>query len=152
MKVLEASGLVVRHSVGRAHLYRTNQESHLFIALRGLFRRERDGRDDLLSELKSAFGKEAVSITLFGSYAGGTAGPRSDLDIFIVTSNPHSSEKIAHRLGARFLRRYGLRLSAKILTPAELRRKKNVPFIKTARKEGLVIAGRSLDEVVLSGD
>jgi len=152
MKVLVASGFVIRSSVGRAHLYRTNRESYLFDTLQELFRRERDEHDDLVNELKTAFDGEVVSITLFGSYARGTAGPFSDLDVLVITSDPESSEESAHSLETRFLRKYGLRLSAKILTPRELNRKRDAPFIKTARREGVLIEGKSLEEVIVSGD
>ncbi len=152
MKTLVASGFVVRSSVGRAHLYRTNRESYLFSTLQELFRRERGVHDDLVSELKSAFNEGVVSITLFGSYARGTASPQSDIDVLVVTRDAGSSEESAHRLETRFLRRYGLRLSAKILTPKELSRKRDAPFIRTARREGVAIAGKSLDEVMGIGD
>ncbi len=151
MKVLVAKGLINRKTVGRAHLYRTNQDSYLFGTLQRLFREERDVNQGLTGELKSAFGKESVSVTLFGSFARGTAGPQSDVDVLVITSSPESTAETAHRLGMRFLRRYGLRLSAKILTPRELRRKKDSPFILKARREGVVIDGKTLEEVIRIG-
>jgi predicted nucleotidyltransferase len=151
MRVFVASGLAVRRSVGRAHLYRTNRESYLFSTLQNLFLRERRVHDGLVSELRTAFGEEVISIILFGSYAKGTANPKSDIDVLVVSLDVGSSEDSAHSLGARFLRRYSLRLSAKVITPKELGMKRNAPFIRAARDEGLVIAGKPLDEVMRSG-
>ena len=91
-------------------------------------------------------------LSLFGSVLREDFGPESDIDVLVVTRDAGSSEESAHRLETRLLRRYGLRLSAKILTPKELGRKRDAPFIRTARREGVVIAGKSLDEVMGIGD
>jgi predicted nucleotidyltransferase/biotin operon repressor len=151
MRAFVAGGLAVRTTVGRAHLFRTNQESYLFKALRSLFRREREMRDDMLDELRTALGKGAVSVVLFGSYARGTEDPKSDFDAIVVSTDVASTEESVQNLGARFLRRYGVRLSAKVLAPEELRQKRNAPYIRSAREEGIVIAGKTLLEAMKGG-
>lgn len=152
MRAFVANGLAVRITVGRAHLFRANRESYLFGAIQGLFRKERRVPDDMVNELKAAFGGEAISVILFGSYARGDENPKSDIDVILVSTDLASSEGSVHALGARFLRRYGVRLSAKVLTPEELRKKWNAPYVKAARLEGLVIAGKPLPEAMKDGD
>lgn len=151
MKILVASGFVSRRSVGKAHLFRANRESYLYRIMETLFREERDVHEELGEELRSAFREVASSITVFGSYARGKAGLESDLDVVLIARDPKSAEERAQELGQHFLRKYALRLSAKVLSAADLRRKRSVPFIRAARRQGVVIMGPSLDEVIVSG-
>jgi len=152
MRIFVSSGLAVRSTVGRAHLFKANKESYLFGAIQGLFRKERRLHDDMVNELRATFGGEAISVVLFGSYARGDENPKSDIDVIVVSTDLASSEGSVQELGARFIRRYGVRLSAKVLAPDDLKKKWNSPYVKAARREGLVIAGKPLPEAMKGGD
>ncbi len=80
-----------------------------------------DQRDleDLAQRLRREYG--ALRIFLYGSYADGTAGPDSDLDLLIISP---ARESFYRRMAAvrRLLRgtRYGGSVSPIVLTPGEL--------------------------------
>ena len=44
-------------------------------------------KDKIVKDIKKLFGKELVSIVLFGSYASGKQKRSSDIDIFVVADN-----------------------------------------------------------------
>ena len=146
--ILVAQGLALRRTIGRAHVFQANRESYLFGLLGDLLRSEDRVREEMLERARAALGKGALSLVLFGSHARGTAGPSSDLDLLVVTEDPEAMEERLDELEALFLRRYGLHVDAKVLTPRELRARASLPYLRAARAEGLVVGGRPLDEVI----
>ncbi len=149
--ILVSRGLARRRTVGRAHVFQANRDSYLFGLLEDLLRSEGRVREEMLERARGAVGDGALSLVLFGSHARGTAGPSSDLDLLVVTADPRAMEARLDALEALFLRRYGLHVDAKVLTPRELRNRSSLPYVRAARAEGVLLAGRSLDEVVGRG-
>ena len=149
--ILVAAGLARRRSIGRAYVFQANRDSYLFPILKQLVESGDRIRNGLLEEARSALGGDAVSIILFGSYGRGTPGPSSDVDLLVVTDRPAAMEERVDGLEASFLRRYGLHVDAKVLTPRQLRARSSLPYIRAARREGVTLAGRSLDEVIGRG-
>ncbi|HYM40601.1 MAG TPA: nucleotidyltransferase domain-containing protein [Thermoplasmata archaeon] len=151
LRILAASGLAHRRTIGRAYVFQANRDSYLFSILDNLLRSEDRIRKELLKKVRSTLGDGAVSVVLFGSYARGTPGPSSDLDLLVVTEDPKSMGGRLDKLEALFLRRYGLHVDAKVLTPQELRARASLPYVRAARAEGIAVGGRSLEEVIGHG-
>ena len=149
--VLVSRGLAGRRTIGRAYGFQANRDSYLFGLLGDLLRSEDRTREEMLERARASLGKGALSLVLFGSHARGTAGPASDLDLLVVTEDPGAMEARVDELEALFLRRYGLHVDAKVLTPRELRDRASLPYVRAARAEGFVVAGRPLDEVIGRG-
>lgn len=147
---LAGLGVVQRRRAGRAILHQLDRENLLVqsIVLPAL---EAEARleEDLVHELRQAFGAVAISVVLFGSVARGQAGPGSDIDVLVVTADRESAARadhLAEDAGIRFFRRYGMPLSV-IVTPRDALPAEPGAFLARARDEGLLVSGRSLDEV-----
>jgi len=149
--VLVSSGLARQRAIGRAYAFQANRDSYLFAILDDILASEDRIREELLQKARSTLGRRALSIVLFGSYARGTAGSSSDLDLLVVTEGPEEMRERVDKLEALFLRRYGLHVDAKILTPRELRAGASLPYIRAARAGGIVVGGKPLDEVIGRG-
>lgn len=83
-------------------------------------------------------------IILFGSYARGTAGPDSDVDLLVVKSvvGPKQQERLNIRLA---LRGIGLAKDVIVVTPEEVERDKDLvgTIIRPALREGKVLYERT---------
>jgi len=84
-------------------------------------------------------------IILFGSYARGTAGLDSDVDLLVVKSvvGPKQQERLNIRLA---LRGIGLAKDVIVVTPEEVERDKDLvgTIIRPALREGKVLYERTL--------
>ncbi len=148
LEILVSRGLAGRRTIGRAYVFQANRESYLFGLLGDLLRSEDRAREEMLQRVRASLGKGTVSVVLFGSHARGTAGPASDLDLLVVAGDAGAIEARVDELEALFLRRYGLHVDAKVLTPRELRDRATLPYLRAARDEGVLLAGQPLDEVI----
>ncbi|HEX9339708.1 MAG TPA: nucleotidyltransferase domain-containing protein [Thermoplasmata archaeon] len=151
LRILVSSGLARQRAIGRAYVFQVNRDSYLFAILDNLLRSEDRIREEILEMARSTLGEGVVSIVLFGSYARGTPGPSSDLDLLVVTEDPKKIGERLDKLEALFLRRYGLHVDAKVLTPRELRARASLPYIRMARSEGIVVGGKPLEQVIGRG-
>jgi predicted nucleotidyltransferase len=95
--------------------------------------------EEAARRLREAFDLEALY--LFGSHARGTAGPRSDLDLLVVarTSLP-PLERIGRVL--ELLADAPLPVEAIVLTPEELRERRDLPFLQGVLREAKPIYER----------
>lgn len=150
LKALVAEGLVDQRAAGRAHAYQVNRESYLHGVLRTLFQAERRMNRQLVDSIRSALEGGTIAVVLYGSRARGIAGRGSDFDLMVITRDREKAEGALARLQLRLARRYGVRIDARILTPSELRAKRNVPYVRAALEEGLLLCGKPLDRVVTS--
>ena len=147
-RILVDDGLAFKRRIGRADVFQANKEHFLFERLRGLFAVERELPDRIAEDLRSEFGEISASVVIFGSYSRGTADRRSDLDVLVVTRNRQLVEQRIAGLETDFLRRYGVPLSVKVLSPSELRKKPLPPYLRTAMMEGILISGDSIRKVM----
>jgi len=79
-------------------------------------------------------------IILFGSYARGTAGPESDIDLLVIM--PVTGSKRAKQVEARVaLREFDVPKDIIIATPDEVARRSNIvgTLIRPALREGKVL-------------
>jgi len=76
---------------------------------------------------------------LFGSYARGTATPRSDVDLFFVEETTDPFLKRVDRYFDGLVDRLGVAVEILVYTPLEFERIRERPFLKRALEEGVVL-------------
>ena len=88
---------------------------------------------------------EIKLVILYGSYARGDFGPKSDLDLFILTSKSDSIEKI-HNAIIRIEEKIGKSLQPTIRTEEEFR-KTDSGLLQNLRREGKILFLRNFYEI-----
>lgn len=141
------SGLAQQKSIGRANVYRSNEESYLFKAVQDWVGVERGLQDEILSSLRSRLRDVASSVIIFGSYVQGTPNKRSDLDLLIVAKDIEKVEERLAALQGSFVRRYALRISPKVFTEEQLAKKASARYLKEASEQGIVVVGEPIELV-----
>ena len=145
-------GAVRQRRVGRAYQYslsRDNAAVKTIIA--PCIKAEAALIDDLKKNLTSQFGKNAVSLTLYGSLASGMEKRGSDIDVLAVANDDRTKlglEEKAAALVPFYRERYNTLLSLHCFTLKELKKKKNSPLIKSVIQEGVLISGKPLGELM----
>lgn len=148
MRILVDDGLVWKRRIGSADVFRTNKEHFLYEPLRNLFTMERRLPDMIVKDLRSMLGDSILSIVVFGSYARGNAGRRSDFDVLVVAKDPNKASRNLPRLETNFLLKYQVPLSVKVLSPSDLRKRPLPSYIQAASEEGILLFGDSLKKVM----
>lgn len=145
-------GAVRQRRVGNAYQYSLSKGS-IFVdkiitpcieAEAGLF-------DDLKREIAALFGKDAISIILYGSLVRGEEKKGSDIDVIAVVKDEKKKavmEGKAESTAPYFNERYNALLSVHCFTVDEFRARKNLTMIKSVIKEGIVLSGKSLGELL----
>jgi len=140
---LEAFDVVRRRRIGRALAVRANPDSALFAAAQELFDRE----EDLGARFRKAVQRwcarqDVESAELFGSAARGELGPRSDVDLLIVSRTPKAALDALGDLEAETRRLLGRPLSPLVLRPEEFRRARTSSLRVSLRREGIPLYAR----------
>jgi predicted nucleotidyltransferase len=97
-------------------------------------------------DLRAAFGEDAVSIVLFGSYARGEQDTASDVDVVLVGRDADAKAALDaehDRQGSWFARRYGAPLSPLIYDLAEAADlwRRAPALLASLNEDGLVVSG-----------
>lgn len=152
LKALEATGVVTREDIGRAHVYALNRDHYLVPALQGLV--QEAGRDEeiILEAMRSVapVGAQPNSIIVFGSVARGEEAAESDLDILIVVGRAENLAAWRDErpvVEDRLSRTLGRRVELALATPPDPAEADN-PFWQNVRKDGRVLSGASIEQVV----
>jgi predicted nucleotidyltransferase len=144
-------GVVSRRRVGRAILHELQRDSVLVGEMVApVMDAERRLREMLEQDLRETFADDALSVVLFGSALSWAGAPGGDIDVLLVAEDTASAdrvEQIAEDAGPRYFRRYGRPLSAIVKTPAALSGER-APFVKSALRDGVAVAGTPLAEIV----
>lgn len=136
-------------TIGKAHLWKVNHKSYAFGALSELIRGV-SGIQEPIEELKKILLKNLPKtlikrIVLFGSIAKGSERTNSDIDIFVLTRDKQSKEKLEpsiEKLSNICFEMYGNRLAPYILTDQELKQKKNLKIISEIKKGIEIYSGK----------
>lgn len=141
-------GLVDVRTVGRANVYSVNSGHYIVKQLNTLFNKEERAREELEKVLKNTFQNDdaILSLSIFGSVARGQEEPTSDIDVFILTRDKESTRQKIEKISEKVMERFGNALSEYILTPEELREKRDSQVIKRITSEGILIIGEHLGE------
>jgi predicted nucleotidyltransferase len=139
---LESFDLITGQKKGNQLYYTVNTSHFLYTDLQKIVLKT-EGIAGIIKEALS--GKEISCMFIYGSYAKGTAGAKSDIDLFIVGDVDedqlipviHSCEQAA-----------GREINYTIMTPAELKtRKKNKdPFVKNVMQEAKILISGTCDD------
>ncbi len=148
IRPLVEAGLAYEKRIGKSNVYWANKDSYLFKTFHRWFSAEDRIQQEVIETLQSKLEDIVVSATVFGSFAKGSAGPSSDLDLLIVARDRAEAEKRLASLAVVFARRYGIRISPKVVSESELKRKASLPYVKAAMTEGVLIAGKPLGRVL----
>ncbi len=92
-------------------------------------------------EIRTLYGKQLVSLILYGSYSEGRANETSDIDILVVLSalqSPYTEIRRMSDIKYRLLEKYEKIIST-VPTTIELFNKMEVPLYKIIKKYGIEI-------------
>ncbi len=141
---LREHGLVVRRTVGPAHLWRFRRDAALAEPLRELFEREHGLDQEIRKTLTAGLRRipRVQRAVLFGSRARGDANATSDIDLLVIVT--HERHKRAFDaafpdLRTRIEERFGAHLQPVVYSQEEARRKRDHPLLRAAENEGVVL-------------
>lgn len=142
----ERLGLVSRRTVGRAHLWKFDEEHVLGEPIRSLFTFESElpnrFQRDLEKELR---GLPIRSARLFGSVARGTETNDSDVDLYLELGASGSEEELQRALTGvmlRFIRKYGTVISPFIHSKRDVKKPSNPALLSEIREQGISLIGQ----------
>ena len=138
LRDLRKTNVFVYKRIGKTHSYKCNDGSVHFPILERLFGQERELWDSLVETLKEKLNGSGTCI-LFGSFAKGKEEFDSDLDLLMVARDKSAAEELLAELAEDLRIRYSIVISPVVLTQDEMDEKKDLPFIKKALSEGIVI-------------
>lgn len=147
-------GLIVSRRAGGALLYRANPDHWLVQELLGpLFSKERGALQALGVFLLKRLNIPGASLILFGSVGRGEERPDSDIDLLVVLPDGRRKQEIEAKVldvAPVVSRVFGNRLAPVILTRTEFRDRlrRRERWVRAVLKEGQVIAGKPLTELV----
>lgn len=143
LRVLEAYDLVFSRPAGRSRLWVLNREHAFITPLKSLLSVREDFQaafvDALRSDLDRTSFEKIREITLFGSVARGQDRHGSDIDVFVVVSDPRIVEKIREtclEISVRLMDRFGKVVMPLVWSPIEVK-EKNPSLLRNIRREGI---------------
>jgi len=147
-------GLLRRSQAGRSYLFSLNEEHFLIPHLKPLFQLETNLFEYLGSWILSRVPVKPVSLILYGSVARGDERADSDIDLLFVYSKLKSPDKMLvelHEALADGPQVFGNRFAPLVVSRADFKTalKKRDSFYRQIMKEGKVIAGLPLTELLL---
>lgn len=156
LKFLVAQGVLTETVVGRSHLYRIHRD-HILVqeVFLPLFRFQEDLFTNLGKDLMRSLKPKPITIILYGSVARGEEKPNSDLDLFLIYKEPTGSGPVSENnlMMEKITRKYGnvVTLRRGVLSEVKERHLARDELIRNIFKEGIVLAGLSLVEVLEYG-
>jgi len=133
---LEDIGLLISTKKGNLKYYSTNKKNPIYVELTNIFLKT-GGVWRTLSENINLLGNIEIAF-IYGSFATGNAGSKSDIDLFII-GQVHENELI--RCIERLEKEFSREINYVIFTPSEFsqRIENNDPFIKNVLNEKRVM-------------
>ncbi len=154
LTALETLSVVQRQRGGRDHLFSLNRE-HLLVqsVLLPALNAERDFHKTMFALIAKACRKQCVSVVVFGSVARREETVESDLDVCLIVENTSRGAVAQERLNEiapQAHHRFGVKLAPLVMTQREFIRKAKhkLPPVKDIVKEGVVIMGKSITEML----
>ena len=152
MRRLLDHGLVGRRTVGRAHQWDLNTKHFLVGPLQSLVK-----VDDALAALEAIVtstlkaARDVEKVVLFGSVARGEERPNSDVDLLVIVASQGAKRHLLPlmaRLRLRLEATFTNPLAEIIYSRAEYARKRHLPAVRNAEREGIVLWERPREGVV----
>lgn len=145
LRALAGLGVLARREVGRQVFYSADRASPIFEELAGLLRKTA-GLGDRLREALTPLSKKIKAAFVYGSMAGGTAAPHSDIDVMVV--GDASFSEVARALHPQQAA-LGREINATVMKAAEFRSKwrSRDGFVQSIMKGPKIWLIRSTDEL-----
>jgi predicted nucleotidyltransferase len=159
LRTLQKEGLLTLRTMGKAHVYRLNEDSFLVSnLLKPLFIKEDNILDTVITLIKrkvssSKEKKDILSVALFGSAGTGQECPTSDIDLAVVVENAKIKpivENLFREVDEKVSKQFGNTLSPYVNTRNELKAKynKGMVVIKNILKTYKLIYGERLEKLL----
>jgi len=152
LRELVNNGILLLMNMGKSYLYRLDTGNYLSKILITLFNQERLALKSYLDEALGEIRPLLVSAILFGSVARGDEVPYSGVDLLLIAKTDEAVREAREKLARKkipLLRQYGNLLVPYFATPTLIGHlvKKESPFLLKIKKEGVVLWGKSLEEL-----
>ena len=141
MQELAEMNFVSYTVIGKAHLWKVNQKSFAYKAMKQFIDNLKTMPDSLV-ELKRLImrnlsGSPVKRVVLFGSIVKNAERPNSDIDLFILVKNAQDQKELEEsieKLSSECLDIFGNRLSPYILTEKQYKEKQGLGIISEINK------------------
>lgn len=145
LKLLAATGLLLRERVGNQVRYQANRECPAFEELAGFFRKTA-GLADVLRDALTPFANQVKLAFIFGSVAQGKEQVNSDIDVLLVGDIKFAG---VVQILAPTQQRLGRQVNPVVMTKAEFLQKvqKSDRFISRIVKEPKILLIEASDEL-----
>lgn len=147
VRELARAGVLRLNAVGRSHGVRLAADAPFGRAVMQLFESEREAFRELVRSMKAVLPR-GVSCVLFGSAARGGMRAGSDLDILLVAPSYDMAAETSLRIRERTQRVHPGPCRILHYTPADLRKRRGTAFLENVLRDGLLIGGRPLEDVL----
>ena len=152
---LEEQGALVGQQIGTSIVYTLN-EGHFLVdeIIKPLFKKESGSRSELAEKIKKSVNLSYDSLILFGSIARGEEHSQSDIDLAVIIndkSDASDAEAKILEFNPAIARKFGNSLSPVVIKRSDFieRFKKKDKLILEIAKEGILIAGKSISELII---
>lgn len=149
---LESLGLVNRTIGGRDHLFTLNRNNKIVSKLiKYVFEFEDGFGKEIISSIKKKLSPLVSSLILFGSVARKEEEFTSDFDLCIVyTKNKTKIEKAVSELRDKLYDDYKITLAPFYITETDFKKRanKNLSPVNNILKDGILIAGKPIRELI----
>lgn len=155
LKELAGMGVLLMRNTGHSHLFWLPQGTYVWQELLlPLFEKESKLLDRYLDKALKNIKPHCLSVMLYGSVARGEEETWSDVDLLFVTETVREASivrSLTRRNLMSLISEFGNPPSFYILTRRQLLEKQNagLPLIKNIRREGKVLHGSPLEEILL---
>jgi predicted nucleotidyltransferase len=149
---MEFLGLVNRTIGGRDHLFTLNRRNRIVTKLiKYIFEFEGEFKNEIFSLIKKMLSSSASSLILFGSVARREEDYSSDFDLCIVyVKNKSKIENAVSELRDKLYDNYKVTLAPFYILETEFKKrvKQNLSPVNNILKEGVIIAGKPIKELI----
>lgn len=149
---LESLGVVNRTIGGRDHLFTLNRNNIIASKLiKYIFEFEDGFSKEIISSIKKRLSPIVSSVILFGSVARKEEDYSSDFDLCIVyANNKNKIENIVSELRDKLFDDYKVTLAPFYITETDFKKraKKNLSPVNNIIKEGILLAGKPIRELI----
>ncbi len=149
---LEELGIVIRITGGRDHIFTLNRQKYISRKIiRLIFEEENNFSLAIISSIKRQLSKLTESIIIYGSVARKEELISSDYDVcFVYSTQLRKIENAVSNLRDQLNEQYTIQLAPIYISISEfkIRAKKNLSPVFSIVKEGMVISGKSIHELI----
>ena len=149
---LEELGIVHRQRGGRDHIFTLNRDHFLVKnTISIVYQSEKHFEEETYSALSNLLKGKTASVTVFGSTARHEETSLSDLDICCIVRADNDKEVVRSLLNqqsSRLYREFGVKVAPIFFTVSEVKTRKNTPLLRRIAKEGKLLSGKNLEELL----